>query len=138
MHVVCVCVCVCVCLYLITPNDSSQDTSLFLFYFNSMKTVKMHKEESYRALVSEPGSLQSMFKPSDPTLSNQLHQLVKINPLVLVLGHKIVESKDSWKITADGDCSHEIKRRLLLGRKVMINLGSIFKRRDIILPTSSV
>ena len=42
------------------------------------------------------------------------------------------------KITADGDCSHEIKRRLLLGRKVMINLGSIFKRRDIILPTSSV
>ena len=39
------------------------------------------------------------------------------------------------KITADGDCSHEIKRRLLLGRKVMTNLGSIFKSRDIILPT---
>ena len=39
------------------------------------------------------------------------------------------------KITADGDCSHEIKRRLLLGRKVMTNLDSIFKRRDIILPT---
>ena len=39
------------------------------------------------------------------------------------------------KITADGDCSHEIKRRLLLGRTVMTNLGSILKSRDITLPT---
>ena len=39
------------------------------------------------------------------------------------------------KITADGDCSHEIKRRLLLGRKVMTNLDSIFKSRHITLPT---
>ena len=39
------------------------------------------------------------------------------------------------KITADGDCSHEIKRHLLLGRKVIINLDSIFKSRDITLPT---
>ena len=39
------------------------------------------------------------------------------------------------KITADGDCSHELKRRLLLGRKVMTNLDSIFKSRDITLPT---
>ena len=39
------------------------------------------------------------------------------------------------KITADGDCSHEIKGRLLLGRKVMTNLDSIFKSRDITLPT---
>ena len=39
------------------------------------------------------------------------------------------------KITAEGDCSHEIKRRLLLGRKVMTNLDSIFKSRDIALPT---
>ena len=42
------------------------------------------------------------------------------------------------KITADGDCSHEIKRRLLLGRKVMTNLDSIFKSRDITLPTKVV
>jgi len=41
----------------------------------------------------------------------------------------------SSKITADGDCSHEIKRRLLLGRKVMTNLDSILKGRDITLPT---
>ena len=40
-----------------------------------------------------------------------------------------------FKITADGDCSHEIKRHLLLGRKVMSNLDSIFKSRDITLPT---
>ena len=39
------------------------------------------------------------------------------------------------KITADGDCSHEIKRRLLLGRKVMTNLDSILKSRDVTLPT---
>ena len=42
------------------------------------------------------------------------------------------------KITADGDCSCEIKRRLLLGRKVMTNLDSIFKSRDITLPTKSI
>ena len=40
------------------------------------------------------------------------------------------------KITADGDCSHEINRRLLLGRKVMTNLDSIFKSRDITLPSN--
>ena len=40
-----------------------------------------------------------------------------------------------FKITADGDCSHEIKRRLLLGRKVMTNLDSVLKSRDITLPT---
>ena len=40
------------------------------------------------------------------------------------------------KITADGDCSHEIKRRLLLGRKVMTNLDSILKSRDVTLPTN--
>ena len=41
----------------------------------------------------------------------------------------------SFKITADGDCSHEIKRRLLLGRKVMTNLDSMLKSRDVTLPT---
>ena len=42
------------------------------------------------------------------------------------------------KFTADGDCSHEIKRHLLLGRKVMTNLDSILKSRDITLPTKKV
>ena len=42
------------------------------------------------------------------------------------------------RITADGDCSHEIKRRLLLGKKIMTNLDSILKSRDITLPTKSI
>ena len=50
-----------------------------------------------------------------------------VNSVRLILGGS--------KITADGDCSQEIKRRLLLGRKVMTNLDSIFKSRDITLPT---
>ena len=52
---------------------------------------------------------------------------------------EIVETVNDFilgsKITADGDCSHEIKRRLLLGKKVMTNLDSILKSRDITLPT---
>ena len=56
------------------------------------------------------------------------------------LGGETVETVSDFifggsKITADGDCSHEIKRRLLLGRKVMTNLDSILKSRDITLPT---
>ena len=58
------------------------------------------------------------------------------------MGNRWVNSGNSvrlyfWgsKITADGDCSHEIKRCLLLGRKVMTNLDSIFKSRDITVPT---
>ena len=60
--------------------------------------------------------------------------------LWLPVGKETVETVTDFilvgpKITADGDCSHEIKRRLLLGRKIMTNLDSIFKSRDITLPT---
>ena len=63
-----------------------------------------------------------------------------INDLVREIDGKTVETVSDFiflgsKITADGGCSHEIKRRLLLGRKVMIDLDSIFKSRDITLPT---
>jgi len=51
------------------------------------------------------------------------------------MGKQWLTSFWGFKITADGDCSHEIKRQLLLGRKVMTNLDSIFKSRDITLPT---
>ena len=59
---------------------------------------------------------------------------------IYVYTYKTVETVSDFiflgsKITADGDCSHEIKRRLLLGRKVVTNLDSIFKSRDITLPT---
>ena len=55
-------------------------------------------------------------------------------PAFLQMG-EIIWKEVSCKITVDGDCSHEIKRGLLLGRKVMTNLDSILKSRDIILPT---
>ena len=56
------------------------------------------------------------------------------------IGRETVETVSEFilggsKITADGDCSHEIKRHLLLGRKIMTNLDSIFKSKDITLPT---
>ena len=50
------------------------------------------------------------------------------------IGNQLLGSNNGSKITADGDCSHEIKRRLLLGRKVMTNLDNILKSRDITLP----
>ena len=52
-----------------------------------------------------------------------------------LIGNQLLGSNNGSKITADGDCSHEIKRRLLLGRKVMTNLDNIMKSRDITLPT---
>ena len=64
---------------------------------------------------------------SDPITSSQIDgETVKTVADFIFLGSKI---------TADGDCSHEIKRCLLLGRKVMTNVDSIFKSRDITLPT---
>ena len=60
---------------------------------------------------------------------------------IMASGGETVETVSDFifggsKITADGDCHHEIKRRLLLGRKVMTNLDGIFKSRDITLPTN--
>ena len=64
---------------------------------------------------------------SGPTTSWEIHgETVETVSDFIFLGSKI---------TADGDCSHEIKRRLLLGRKVITNLDSIFKNRDMTLPT---
>ena len=64
---------------------------------------------------------------SGPVISWQIDREVMETVRDFILG--------SSKITVDGDCSHEIKRRLLLGRKAMINLDSILKSRDITLPT---
>ena len=67
-------------------------------------------------------------------LNIQKMKIVAFNPITSV---ETVSDFMFWGsgITADGDCSHEIKRCLLLGRKAMINLDSIFKSRDITLPT---
>ena len=74
-------------------------------------------------------------------LNIQKTKIMASGPITLLeIDGEIVETVSDFiflgsKITADGDCSHEIKRHLLLGRKVMTNLDSIFKSRDITLPT---
>ena len=64
---------------------------------------------------------------SGPIISSEIHGETVETVSDFILGGS--------KMTADGNCSHEIKRRLLLGRKVMTNLGSILKSRDITMPT---
>ena len=73
-------------------------------------------------------------------LSSTLRKLKSWHPVPSLHGKDMGKQWESLflggsKITSDGDCSHEIKRRLLLGRKVMTNVDSIFKSRDITLPT---
>ena len=74
-------------------------------------------------------------------LNIQKTKIMTSDPISLMgNGWKTVETESDFiflssRITADGDCSHEIKRRLVLGRKVMTNLDSIFRSRDITLPT---
>ena len=93
----------------------------------------------------EPKSLLVKVKEENETVGLKLNiQKAKImasGPITpWEIGGETVETVSDFiflgsKITADGDCSHEIKRRLLLGRKIMTNLDSIFKSRDITWPT---
>ena len=86
------------------------------------------KEESEKAGLKL--NIQKMIMASGPMTSWQIDgETMETVTDFIFLGSKI---------TADGDCSHEIKRCLLLGRKVMTNLDSIFKSIDITLPTKSV
>ena len=64
---------------------------------------------------------------SGPIISSEIHEETLETVSDFIFGGS--------KMTADGDCSHEIRRRLLLGRKVLTNLGSILKRREITMPT---
>ena len=84
------------------------------------------KEESEK--VGSKLNIQKMkIKASGPITSRQIDGRTMETVTDFILGGS--------KITADGDCSHEIKRHLLLGRKAMTNLDSILKSRDITLPT---
>ena len=80
-------------------------------------------------------------KKADLKLNIQKTKIMASSPITSwqIVGETMEKVKDfiflGSKITADGDCSHEIKRSLLLGRKVMTNLDSILKSRDITLPT---
>ena len=87
------------------------------------------KEESERAGL-KLNIKKTQFIASSPTTSGQIEgETVEVVTDFLFLGSKI---------TADGDCSHESRRRLLLGRKTMTNLDSVLKSRGITVPTKSV
>ena len=85
--------------------------------------------------------LIQMTKRDNTTFNIQKMKIMASGPITSweIDGERVETVSDfilgGCKITADGDCSHKIKRRLLLGRKVMTNLDSIFKSRDITLPT---
>ena len=105
----------------------ADDTTLMAESEEELKGLLMKvKEESEK--VGLMLNIQKMkIMPSGPITSWEIdgETVEAVSDFILV----------GSKITADGDCSHEIKRRLLLGRKVMTNLDSIFKSRDITLPT---
>ena len=105
----------------------ADDTTLMAESEEELKSLLMKvKEESEKGGLKL--NIQKMkIMASGPIISWQIDGEIVETVADLIFGGS--------KITADGDCSHEIKRRLLLGRKVMTNLDSIFKSRDISLPT---
>ena len=105
----------------------ADDTTLMAESEEELKSLLMKVKEE-----SEKVSLKLSIKKTDTMASGPITSWEIDRETVETLSDFI-----SWgsKITADGDCSHEIKRRLLLGRKVMTNLDSILKRKDITLPT---
>src|SRR5574339_265733 len=101
-------------------------------------TIMAESEEELKSLLMK-GKEES--EKVGLKLNIQKNKIMASGPITSwQIDGEIVETVSNFifwgsKITADGDCSHEIKRCLRLGRKVMINLGSIFKSRDITLPT---
>ena len=92
-----------------------------------MTTGKISIKEESEKVCLKLNIQKTKIMTSSPITSWQIDgEMVETVSDFIILGSKI---------TADGDCSHEIKRRLVLGRKVMTNLDSIFKSRDITLPT---
>ena len=101
-------------------------------------TLKAESEEELKSLLMK---VKEENEKVDLKLNIQKTKIMASGPITSwqIDGETVEKVADfilgSSKITADGDCSHEIKRRLLLGRKVMTNLDSILKSRDITLPT---
>ena len=98
-------------------------------------------------MAESKGELKSLLKVKEESekvglkLNSQKTKIMASGPITSwEIDGETVADFIFWgsKITADGDCSHEIKRHLLLGRKVMTNLDSISKNRDVTLPTKSV
>ena len=100
-------------------------------------TLMAESEEELKGLLMK---VKEESEKVDLKLSIQKTKIMASGPITSCQDGETVETVADFiflgsKITADGDCSHEIKRRLLLGRKVVTNLDSIFKSRDITLPT---
>ena len=105
----------------------ADDTTLMAENEEELKSLLIKVKEESEKVGLKLNIQKTKIMASGPITSWQVHgEAVETVADFIFLGSKI---------TADGDCSHEIKRRLLLGRKVMTNLDSILKIRDITLPT---
>ena len=105
----------------------TDDITLMAESEEELKSLLMKVKEESEKVGLKPNIQKTKIMASGPLTSWEIHgETVETVSDFVFLGSKI---------TADGDCSHEIKRCLLLGRKVMTNLDSIFKSRDITLPT---
>ena len=108
-------------------SDNADDTTLMAESEKELKSLLMKVKEESEKDVLKLNIQKTKIMASSPIISWQIDgETMETVTDFIFLGSKI---------TADSDCSHEIKRRLLLGRKVMTNLDSIFKSRDITLPT---
>jgi hypothetical protein len=105
----------------------ADDTTLLAESEEEVKSLLMKVKEESEQVGLKLNIQKTKIMASGPITSWEIDRETVETVSDFILG--------SSKITADGDCSHEIKRRLLLGRKVMTNLDSIFKSRDITLPT---
>ena len=103
----------------------ADDTTLMAESEEELKTILMKVKEESEKVGLKLNIQKTKIMASGPITSWQIDGETVADFIFL-----------GSKITADGECSHEIKRRLLLGRKVMTNLDSIFKSRDITLPTT--
>uniref|UniRef100_A0AC11DG79 Uncharacterized protein n=1 Tax=Ovis aries TaxID=9940 RepID=A0AC11DG79_SHEEP len=105
----------------------SDDTTLMAESEEELKSLLMKVEDKSEKVGLKLNIQKTKIMASGPITSWEIDGETVETVSDFILGGS--------KITADGDCSHEIKRRLLLGRKVRTNLDSIFKSRDITLPT---
>ena len=105
----------------------ADDTTLMAESEEELKSLSMEVKEDSEKVGLKLNIQKTKIMASGPITSWQIHGETVETVSDFIFGGS--------KITADGDCSHEIKRRLLLGRKVMTKLDSIFKSRDITLAT---
>ena len=107
----------------------ADDTTLMAESEEELKSLLMKVEEESEKLGLKPNIQKTKIMASGPITSRWINGETMETVRDFIFGGS--------KITVDGDCSHEIKRRLLLRRKVMSNLDSILKSRDITLPTKA-